>query len=100
MVRSLANVLLKKVWAKLLLFRQRLLQEEENSKKQKQSRQENLLAILALSAKEQIQNQVEKKLEPKLDMLLAQKVKPQAMRKKEAVAKKETCQIRKHLTKC
>ena len=40
------------------------------------------MADLALSAKEQIANQVEKDLEPKLDLLLAQKVKPQAMRKK------------------
>ena len=45
--------------------------------------------MAALSAKEQIQNQVEKDLEPTQDMLLAQKVKPQAMRKKEPVLKKE-----------
>ena len=32
---------------------------------------------------------MEKDLEPRLDMLLAQKVKPQAMRNKEPVAKKE-----------
>ena len=89
MVQSLANVILKKVWARLLLLRQRLLQEEENPRKQKESRQENLLADLALSAQEQTQNQVGKDLEPRLDMLLAQKVKPQAMRKKEPVAKKE-----------
>ena len=56
MVRSLANVRLKKVWARLLILRQRLLQEEENSKKQKESRQEIFLADLALFAKEQIQN--------------------------------------------
>ena len=89
MVRSLANVILKKVWARLLLLRQRLLQEEENTRKQNESRQENLLADLALSAKEQIQNQVEKDLDPRLDILLAKKVKPQAMRKKESVMKKE-----------
>ena len=47
-----------------------MLQEEENTRKQKGSRQENLLEDLALSAKEQIQNQVEKDLEPRLDMLL------------------------------
>ena len=46
------------------------------------------MANLALSAREQIQKQVEEDLEPKLDMLLAQKVKPQAMRK-EPVARKE-----------
>ena len=47
------------------------------------------MADLALSAKEQIEKQVEKDLEPKLDILLAQKVKPQAMRKKEPVFRKE-----------
>ena len=50
MVRSLANVILKKEWARLVLLRQRLLQKEENTKKQKESRQEKLLADLALSA--------------------------------------------------
>ena len=47
--------------------------EENSTKKQilKENRQENLLADLALSAKEQIQNQVEKDLEPKLEELLA-----------------------------
>ena len=50
MVRSLANVILEKVWDRLLLLRQRLLQKEENTKKQKESRQEKLLADLALSA--------------------------------------------------
>ena len=59
----------------LLLLRQRSIQDQENSKKQKESHQENLLANLALSAREQIQNQAEKDLEPKLDMFLAHKVK-------------------------
>ena len=54
-----------------------------------ESRQESLLANLALSAREQIQKQVEEDLEPKLDMLLAQKVKPQAMQK-EHVAKRNS----------
>ena len=76
MVRSLANVFPKKVWAKLLVLRQKLLKEEENPRKQKESRQENLMADLAISAKEQIQNQVEKYLEPKLDELLARKSNP------------------------
>ena len=44
------------------------------------------MANLALSARDQIQ-QVEKDLEPKLDKLLAQKVKPHAIRKND---KKET----------
>ena len=59
MVRSLANVILKKVGAKLLLLRQR-----------------SFGFNLALSAAEQIQNQVDMNLEPKRDKLLAQKVKP------------------------
>ena len=42
----------------------------------------------ALSAREKIQKQVDEDLEPKLDMLLAKKVKPQAMRK-EPVARKD-----------
>ena len=88
LVRSLANVILKKVWAKLLLLRDKSIKDEENTKKQKESRQESLLADLAISAREQIQRQVERDLEPRLEMLLAQKVKPQAMRK-EPVAKKE-----------
>ena len=70
-------------------LRQRSIQEEENSKKQKESSQEDLLANLASSAREQIQNQVEKDLEPKLDILLAQKVEPQETQKKESIAKKE-----------
>ena len=76
MVRSLANVILKRVWARLLLLRERSIQEEQNTKKQKEQRQEKLMADLALSAREQIQHQVEKDLEPRLDILLAQKVKP------------------------
>ena len=87
LVRSIANVILKKVWAKLLLLRDRSIKDEENAKKQKESRQESLLADLAIFAREQIQRQVEQDLEPKLEMLLAQRVKPQAMRK-EPVTKK------------
>ena len=88
LVRSLANVILKKVWAKLILLRQKSIVEEENSKKQKEGHQESLLANLALSAREQIQTQVDEDLEPKLDILLAKNVKPQAMRK-EPVARKD-----------
>jgi hypothetical protein len=79
LIRSLANVILKKVWAKLLLLRDRSIKDEENAKKQKESCQESLLVDHAISACEQIQTQVERDLEPKLEMLLAQKVKPQAM---------------------
>ena len=89
MVRSLANVIFKRIWARLLLLRERALLEEANAKKQKEDRQEKQMANLALSAREQIQQQVEKDLEPKLDKLLAQKIKPQAIRKKETVFRKE-----------
>ena len=41
------------------------------------------MASLAMSATEQIQQQVEKEMEPKLELLLAQQVKPHAIRKKE-----------------
>ena len=41
------------------------------------------MAKLAMSAKEQIQLQVEQEIEPKLEQLLAQKIKPHAIRKKE-----------------
>ena len=44
---------------------------------------------VALSTKEQIQNQVEKDLQPKLDELLARKVKPNAMQNKKKAIKKE-----------
>ena len=50
------------------------------------------MANLAMSAREQIQQQVEKEIEPKLELLLAQKVKPHAIRKtgkKETVFRKE-----------
>ena len=71
MVRSLANVIFKRIWVKLLLLREKALLEEANTKKQKEERQEKQMANLALSASEQIQQQVEKDLEPKLDKLLA-----------------------------
>ena len=47
------------------------------------------MADQALSAKEQIANQVGKDLEPKLDLLLAQKAKPQAIQKNDTFFKKE-----------
>ena len=50
MVRSLANSILKKVWAKLIILRQKLLKEEANSKQQKENRQGRVIAELALSA--------------------------------------------------
>ena len=92
LVRSLSNVILKKVWAKLLLGQKTIL-EQENSKKQKEGCQESLLANLALSAHEQIQKQVDEDLEPKLDILLATKVKPQAMQKRTCCQKGTTVQV-------
>ena len=71
MVRSLANVIFKRIWARLLLLKGKALLEEANNKKQKEDRQEKQMANLALSAREQIQQQVEKDLEPNLDKLLA-----------------------------
>ena len=59
-----------------------MLTEEENSNKQKENRQENLMAELALSAKEQINKHMEKILEPHLDVLLAKKVKLNALQRK------------------
>ena len=78
--------------ANLILLRQKLINKEDNTKKQKESLQESLLANLATSACEQIQQQLNTDLKPKLDMLLAQKVKPGAM-KKETVAKKKKRQV-------
>ena len=83
MVRSLANVILPRIWVQLLLLREKTLQEEANARRQKEERQEKQMASLAMSAREQIQLQVEKEIEPKLELLLAQKIKPHAIRKKE-----------------
>ena len=83
MVRSLANVILRRIWVQLLLFRQKTIQEETNARRQKEERQAKQMAKLAMSAKEQIQLQVEQEIEPKLELLLAQKIKPHAIRKKE-----------------
>ena len=55
----------------------KLLKEGENSKKQKENRQENLKAEFALSAKEQIHKHMEKSVEPHLDVQLAKKVQTQ-----------------------
>ena len=43
MVQSLANVILQKVWCKLIILRQKLLQNEENCRKQQKTQQEKLL---------------------------------------------------------
>jgi len=82
MVRSLANVIFKKIWARLVLLRQRHLKTEENTRMQKESTQDRKMSELAMSATEQIQKQVDKSLEPKLDLLLSKKVKVIALKTK------------------
>ena len=82
MVRSLANVIFKKIWARLVLLRQRMQKQEENSQQQKEEHQEMKMMEMGLSAKEQIQKQVDKSLEPKLEILLAKKVKTNALKTK------------------
>ena len=67
MVRSLANVILKKIWARLVLLSQRMKKQEENSRLQKEGHQERKMTELAVSATEQIQKQVNKSIEPKLE---------------------------------
>ena len=57
-VRSLANVVLKKVWAKMIILRHKLI-KDENSTKQKESCQERVMTNLALSASDQIHKQVD-----------------------------------------
>ena len=74
MVRSLANVIFKKIWARLVVLRQRLLKTEQNAMMQKENSQERKLSELAMSAAEQINQRVEKILKPKLELLLSQKV--------------------------
>ena len=66
MIRSLANVIFKKIWAKLIVLKQRQTKQEENTRLQKEEYQERKLNDMTLSATEQIQLQVDKSLEPKL----------------------------------
>ena len=82
MVRSLANVIFKKIWARLVLLKQRMQKQEENSRMQKEEHQARKMTDLAVSATEQIQRQVDKSLEPKLEVLLAKKVKTYALKTK------------------
>jgi hypothetical protein len=82
MVRSLANVIFKKIWLRLVVLRQRLQKTEQNAMKQKEASQERRLSVLAMSAAEQINLRVEKILEPKLETLLSEKVKKTALKTK------------------
>ena len=80
MVRSLANVIFKRIRARLVLLRQRLLKTEENTRLQKESTQDRKMLELAVSSTEQIQKQVNRSLEPLLDLLLSKKVKGNALK--------------------
>ena len=73
-IRSLASVIFNKIWAKLMVLKERQTKQEENTRLQKEEYQERKLSEMVLSATEQIQLQVDKSLEPKLEVLLAQKV--------------------------
>ena len=73
MVRSLANIIFKKIWLRLVVLRQRMLKTEENEMRQKEISQERKMSELAVSAAEQINKRVEKLLEPKSDLLLSKK---------------------------
>ena len=85
MVRSLASVILKKVSAKLVVLKERKEKQEENTKLQKEEYQERKLSEMAMSASEQIQLQVDRSLEPKLEVLLAKKIRPTALKTKPAI---------------
>jgi hypothetical protein len=82
MVRSLASVILKKIWAKLIVLKQRQTKQEENTRLQKEDYQDRKLSAMTLLATKQIQLQVDKSLEPKLEVLLAQKVRTTALKTK------------------
>jgi len=82
MVRSLANVIFKKTWAKLVVLKEQKSKQEENTRLQKEEYHERKLGEMAMSATEQIQLQVDKSLEPKLEVLLAKKVRTSALKTK------------------
>ena len=49
MMHSLANVIFKKIWASLILLKQRMMKQEENSRTQKEEHQERKLNEMAVS---------------------------------------------------
>ena len=81
-VRFLANFLFKKIWARLVVLRQRLLKTEKNAMMQKGNTQERKLSKLAMSAAEQINEKMQNILEPKLDLVLSKKVKVHVLKTK------------------
>ena len=59
-----------------------MLKTEENAMRQKEDLQDRKMSELAMSAADQINQRVEKILEPKIDFLLSKKVKVQALKTK------------------
>ena len=59
-----------------------MMKQEENSRAQKEEHQDKKMNEMAMSATEQIQRQVDKSLEPKLEVLLAKKVRTYALKTK------------------
>ena len=98
MTRSLANIIFKKIWAKLVLLRQRAMNMEEISCKQKEENQEKKMVDMGLSATEQIQKQVDKSLEAKLEKLLARKVKINALKTKPPIKKDQHYKLKSYPT--
>ena len=82
LICSLANVILKKVWGKLITMKERKEKQERNTQLQKEEYQDRKLSEMAMSAAEQIQLQVDRSLEPKLEVLLAKKIRPTALKSK------------------
>ena len=68
----------EETWVKLL--RQTMPKEEETQRKHRESQVERSLAKLAVSAGHQLTAQFHNSLEPKLDVLLAKKVKANAIK--------------------
>ena len=54
MIRSLANVIFKKIWLRLVVLRQRMLKTVEHAMRQKEISQDRKLSELAVSAAEQM----------------------------------------------
>ena len=82
LVRSLASVILNKIWAKLVVLKEQKEKQEENTKLQNEGYQERKLSEMAMSATVKIQLQVDRSLELKLEILLAKKTRPTALKTK------------------
>ena len=64
-----------KIWARLILLQQRMMKQKENARAQKEAHQERKMNKMVMSATEQIQQQGDKSLEPKLEVVLAKRLK-------------------------